>query len=176
MTRGIWRLRQIARRLGATGLLGLALCLAAGALWREGVVPTQDHVAAETAEWQAAASRPITKPAPTPAGPAAWVAELPRANAIPTLTGQLAGLAHDQGIQLEEGRYAMSPVEGTSLSRWRARIPVEASYPALKRFLASSLARMPALTLDGFKLERADTSSPTLDAELRFSVYVRSGA
>ncbi|MDA8093415.1 MAG: hypothetical protein M0T84_05785 [Betaproteobacteria bacterium] len=176
MTRLIWRLRQAARRVGAEGLTGLALCAAALILWRAGVVPAEHRLAVGTAEWRTLASRPAARRAPRTAGSAAWVAALPPASAIPAALGQLANLARAQGIELKEGHYGLAPVEGTGLSRWRARIPVKARYPALKRFLAASLAANPALTLDGFKLERPDADSRTLKAELRFSLYVRTGA
>lgn len=178
MKRRFWQARRAALSLGAPGLAGIALILAAISGQVAVVRPLQQHLAMQSTQLrhleQGRSVQRATRSIPVAAD--AWTRVLPDAGSIPAVTNRLAGLAEEQGIALDQGQYSLEPVAGTHLLRWRARFPVTAGYPALKRFMATSLDALPSLTLDGFKVERQDIGAEMVHAELAFSLYVRDGA
>lgn len=172
----VWQLRQWARRLGAAGLAGLGLLVAA-LLVRLIAVEQAEDVAAATharlAELRLAAATHAVKPVPPPLNP---LAMLPPGGTASQQIGELEQLARAHGLDLPRGQYSVAPLAGTSLSRWQLVLPVEAPYPDLHAFLAASLERLPNLTLDELKLKRERIEESELQAELRMSLYVESAS
>lgn len=169
-----WRLRQWGRRLGATGLAGLALLAAALILQLAAVGPAHDAVATQTERLAAlrhAATVRAAEPAPQAVDP---LAGLPPAGAAAQLIGELERLARAHDLELPRGQYSVAPLAGTSLQRWQLVLPVEGPYPALHAFLAAALERLPNLALDELKLERERIESADLQAELRLSLFVEA--
>lgn len=170
----IWRLRQWARRLGATGLAGLGLLVAALLMQAVGVGTLQRSIAAQqdrlVALREAAAAREAS-PAPPVFNP---LAALPPTGAASQQIGELAQLAASHGLALQRGQYSVTPQTGTALARWQLVLPVETPYPALHAFLAAALERLPNLTLDELKLARERIESADLQAELRMSLFVET--
>lgn len=177
MTRLAWLLQRAARKLGAAGLLGLALLLGTGLAVPLLVRPLQSEVQHASRLLSTLQHRPLSPPIdPQQTGPQTWALTLPAASTIPAVMGQLSALAHAQGLAIEQGQYSVTVVAGTPLLRWHARLPLTGTYPAVRAFLAKSLQTIPALQLDGFKLERQDITAQPLQAELLLSVYLRGGA
>lgn len=171
----LWRLRRIARRLGAGGLVSMALGLAALLLHLAGTLPRNAHLVEQRAHLAALrqqAAAHATTPAVQTADP---FAALPPAGEAAQAIGELERLAHAHGFALPRGQYSVSAQAGTPLQRWQFVLPVEATYPALQAWLAAALARQPNLTLDEFKLKRERIESRTLQAELRMSLFVEAG-
>ncbi len=178
MSRWAWHLRRIAMKLGMPGLAGLALLLISGASVPLLLQPLHHDLAVQAdrlRELQARHRLLAAAASPARPGPVAWVRTLPETRGVPAVLGQLARLARAQGLALEQGQYSVAPVTGTSLLRWRARMPVAGDYRALRAFLAASLQAFPALSLDAFKLERQDIGAQSVQADLRFSLVLRSG-
>lgn len=170
----LWRLRQGARRLGATGLVGLALLAAALGLQLTAVTATRAAVAAKDArlaQLRVAAQARAARPAPPPVDP---LARLPAKGSASRQIGELERLARDHGLDLPRGQYSVSALSGTPLLRWQLVLPVEATYATLHAFLVAALAHSPNLTLDEFKLKRERIESPELQAELRLSLFVEA--
>lgn len=176
MKRLAWHVRHLGRRLGAAGLIGLTLVLAAGGVFLL-LQPLQRELLQQTAQLHALQDHRKDVAAPPPnTTSAAWVRTLPAASSVPAMMRELAALAQKQGLALDQGQYSVTPVAGTALLRWHARLPITGSYPALRIFLAKSLQAIPALALDGFKLERQDIGAQTVQAALRLSLVMRGGA
>ena len=170
----IWRLRQWARRLGATGLAGLGLLVAALLLQTLGVGTLQRTIAAQQerlAALRVAAATREASPAPPVFNP---LGALPPTGAASQQIGELAQLAASHGLALPRGRYSVTSQAGTALARWQLVLPVETPYPALHAFLAAALERLPNLTLDELKLERERIESADLQAELRMSLFLET--
>lgn len=167
----IWRLRQGARRLGRTGLLGLGMLLVALLLTAEtGAQQRTNAIQQERlATLQLEAARRASEPAPQVPNP---VAGLPPGGAAAQQIGELEQLARAHGLDLPLGHYSVAPLMGTSLQHWQLVLPVETSYPALHAFLAAALERQPNLTLDELKLQRDSIESVELEAELHLSMFV----
>ena len=73
------------------------------------------------------------------------------------------------------GRYEFTPAKSGQIARYRLAFPVRGSYPQLRRFIDGTLGAVPAVGLEGLRLERASVDEEVLDADLRFEVIVRNG-
>jgi Tfp pilus assembly protein PilO len=169
-----WHLNQWARRLGTTGLVGLALLAIALLLQVTQVEPLKRQIGTQHARLAAlrliAATHDST-PAPVPLNP---LSMLPPMSEASQLIGDLQQLAQAEGLELPRGQYSVSTLAGTSLRRWQLVLPVEAPYPTLHAFIAAALERQPNLTLDELKLKRDRIETGDLQAELRMSLFVEA--
>lgn len=171
----IWHAHQWARRVGRAGLTGLLMLLIAAliqfahtrALYNE-TRALEDQIIA----LQIAATRTATRPV-IALPPSGFIDNLPDTSVTAGVIGQLEQLAHVHGLRLLRGQYAQTPVSGTSLLRWQLSLPVKAEYPKIIAFAATSLQAVPSLALDEFKLKRDSIETATLDADLRFNLYLR---
>lgn len=170
----LWHAHQWGRHLGRTGLAGL-LVLAIAALIHFGrTVPLWGETAALDARLSrlhADATRVAPRAVSVPAS--GFTDTLPATTAAATVIGQLEQLARAHNLQLLRGQYTQTPVAGTSLLRWQVSLPIKAEYPNLIAFIADSLQAQPTLALDELKLKRETIETPTLDADLRFNLYLR---
>jgi hypothetical protein len=169
-----WHLYQWARRLGASGLVGLGLLAVALLLQVIQVESSQQAARAQHEKLAALRLAAVTHdadPAPVPLNP---LDMLPPTGEASQRIGELEQLAHAHGISLPRGQYSVAPLSGTTLARWQLVLPVEAPYPALHAFLAAALERLPNLTLDELKLKRDRIESAELQAELRLSLFVEA--
>lgn len=169
-----WHLHQWKRRLGTTGLVGLALLAAALLLQEVQVASVQQTAIAQHEKLSAlrlAAAAYEAAPAPAPLNP---LALLPPTGEASQLIGELEQLAQVHGIALPRGQYSVSPLAGTPLARWQLVLPVDAPYPALHAFIATALERLPNLTLDELKIKRDRIGASELQAELRMSLFVEA--
>lgn len=170
----VWHLHQWGRRLGTTGMAGLALLMAALLLQAIQVESLQRSITAQQGklvELRRAAAMHKDTPAPQPLNP---LAGLPPTGTASEEIGELEHLARLHGFDLPRGQYSVSPMAGTSLQRWQLVLPLDAPYPALHAFLAAALERLPNLTLDELKLKRDRIESTQLQAELRLSLFVEA--
>lgn len=171
----LWHAHQWARRLGRTGLAGLLMLLVAALIQLAHTGPMQTETRALEARMlamQSAANRAAPRPVSTvPAS--GFIDRLPDTAVASAVVGQLEQLARAHGLQLLRGQYAQTPVTGTSLLRWQLSLPIKAEYPRIIAFVSTSLQALPTLALDEFKLKRDTIESTTLDADLRFNLYLR---
>ncbi len=170
----LWHMRQWARRLGRTGLAGLLMGIVAVLIQFAHTVPLEAKTVALQArlvERQAEAKR--TQPRVASVSASGFFDSLPDTHAASTVIGQLERLARAHGLQLLRGQYAQTPVAGTTLLRWQLSLPIEAEYPKIIAFVAASLQALPTLALDELKLKRDTIETATLDADLRFNLYLR---
>lgn len=171
----IWHAHQWARQLGRTGLAGLLMLFGAAVVYFAHTLPLQDEthalearIATQQIAVQRAAARPLVV-----ATPSGFVDNLPDTSVASGVIGQLEQLAQVHGLKLLRGQYAQAPVSGTPLLRWQVTLPVKAEYPKIIAFAATSMQALPSLALDEFKFKRTNIESTTLEADLRFSLYLR---
>ena len=170
----LWQLRQWARRLGTSGLIGLALLVAALLLQSLQVASLKRSIIAQQtrlSKLHQAAAAPEQTPEPRAVDP---LAALPPTGTAAQQIGELEQLARAHGLELPRGQYSVSPQTGTSLLRWQLVLPLEAPYPALHAFIAAALERLPNLVLDELKLKRDRIESDELQAELRLSLFLEA--
>ena len=170
----LWHAHQWGRRLGRTGLAGMLILVIAALIHFGRTVPLEEETAAlETRliHLQADAKRVVPHAVSVPTS--GFIDTLPATTAAATVIGQLEQLARAHNLQLLRGQYTQSPVAGTSLLRWQLTLPIKADYPRLVAFIAASLQAQPTLALDDLKLKRETIETTTLDADLRFNLYLR---
>lgn len=80
--------------------------------------------------------------------------------------------AHAAGVDLRQGDYSLEAASDGGSRRLRIQFPVSADYVALRRFLADSLNRIPALALDQIKLQRETPYETELEARVQFILFL----
>lgn len=170
-----WQFFRWGRILGMTGLVGVAMLVAALVL--QFIQVETSHRATIAQQTTLATLRHVaTSQAVVPAGPQPVnpLSALPPTGEAAQQIGELEQLAHAYGLELPRGQYSVAPLTGIPLLRWQLILPIEASYPALHGFLAAALERQPNLTLDELKLKRDSIGTDTLQTELRMSLFVEA--
>jgi hypothetical protein len=162
-----WRLR----RIGVPGLAGIAMIIAALALVLAGNLPQRQAVAALRSQL---AASPVHAPADDATGAAAPLVTLPRREEVPALLDKLLEEARSTGVELPRGQYEFLPARDAIAARYSMTFPIHSSYPRLREFMDRSLLALPAVAVEGLRIERKDVGSDGVDAELKLSVFVRS--
>ena len=97
---------------------------------------------------------------------------LPPEAALPELIRTVMESAQKQGVATESGEYRQSR-EGR-ITRCRLVLPVRATYPQLRAWLAETLNSHPTLSLDDLSLHRSATVLPTLEGRVHLSLYLEA--
>ena len=193
MNRWRWQLLQAWRTGGlllwvASALLLLCALYAGLVAW-----PAALQVQRLMAQNQALMRQPVTGAetanAVTPAAQTLLDIEqrLAGPSGITQTLGRLAALAASHGVLLQEAQFKLLPgAPDEPFAQYTMELPVQAEYPALRRFLADLLREQPALALHAVALQRegagaaaaaAAASSPMaarpgLTARLRLVLYL----
>ena len=93
---------------------------------------------------------------------------------LPAVLASFGASANTAGVTLEQGTYTFEAQKGASLARYVIDLPVKGSYPAIRQFVSSTLVAVPAASLDTLRLERREVADGSVEAALRFTVFVRS--
>lgn len=83
--------------------------------------------------------------------------------------------AQTAGLRLDKGEYRQLRDGETGLQRYQFSFPVQATYPALRRWLATALSAEPALALQSIDLQRGSVMQSQVEARVVFVLYVRPG-
>lgn len=84
---------------------------------------------------------------------------------------QSAALA--EGVALQEASFLESEAAGQPFDSLEMVLPVNGNYVQLRRFIARALSANPALALEGVTFNRQSVSEATLEAQLRFTLYMQ---
>lgn len=169
--------RWVLHRHGWAALAGvLALVLAVGLdmATRELLAQTQ----AQERAFQARLQRERERPDPA-AEQAARLAELQRDLPDAAAALQVLPLIHRaaqaHGVVLASGEYRLLP-EGKAgtLARYQITLPASGSYPALRAWTAEVLNAQPSLAMEELSLSRPTPGETTLQARVRWSLYLKA--
>ncbi len=167
----------LARR-GTPALLGALLCAAGAGAWL----------------WQAPQARVqralALLPPPSDSKPVSLVAAPPSADQnladfydtlgerryVEQQLKTLFALAGKNGITLSAGQYKAAQDQGGHFHTYQIVLPVKGSYPAVWQFCLQTLAAIPFAALDEVSFRRDAVGDATLDARLRFTLYLTDGA
>jgi hypothetical protein len=168
------RLAWWVSRTGRPGLVGLALLVAAAVFFAS----THRDVAAEIEALRAdleAAQRP--RPAsPEAVAKAAAAQALPPRSDMPAILRQLFGLAVQERLAVDTGRYEVKETKSGGVVRYQIVLPVTGPYPRVRAFIDATLQKMPVVALSELALERKAISDFDVDAQIRWTVYAGAGA
>ena len=177
----LWRLQRTLRAMGWAAIGGVALAIFAAGFMLSNVMPLQAEVTAlrdrvQRLETQAGNQARLVEPGRPDARLAAFYEQLPAVDEAPEVVRRLHSHARDVGLVLERGEYRPLPDPSGRLMRYQLVLPVKGSYPQVKRFLALAMHDTPGLALDSISLQRDQGGSPVLEAQLRFTVFLRPAA
>jgi len=159
-------------RLGGAGLTGLALLIAAGVLFCANNLPQSAAVAA--LKLQLAHTVPQIQAPAIAASGATTLAALPTRAAAPAVVAKILEEAEASGVELQRGQYEFIPARDGVAARYRMNFPVKTSYPKLREFMDRTLLALPAVAVEGLRIERKSVGEDAIDGELKLLVFVRS--
>lgn len=113
--------------------------------------------------------------APASARALAFAAALGTREAQLEPVARVVQAAQSAGLRLDRGEYRVLREGDARLQRHQLSFPVQASYPALRRWLATALAAEPALALQSISLQRDSSQVAPLESRIVFILYVRAG-
>jgi hypothetical protein len=167
-----------APRIGRMSAAGLILLLGSGVLWLSTIMPMARNVAlldSEVGRLEAAARSGATAIRSPSARVDVFMRSLPTRKELPAILSVVITQATEAGLELESGQYEFAPSRSGRIARYRLNFPVRGTYPQLRQFIDGTLAALPAVALEGLRLERKTVGEDVLDADLGFAVIVRGG-
>ena len=156
------------RRLGTATLAGIASLAAAATVFVAYNMPQSAAVSALQAEM---AHAPKAATATTPNGVS--LSSLPPRSEAPEVVAKIYEEAKAAGVVLPRGQYEYVPPRDGVAARYRLTFPVHASYPQIRGFLDRTLIALPAVAVEGLRIERKTVGDGSVDAEVKFAAYVR---
>ena len=139
------------RRLGTTTVAGIAAMVTAVTMFLAYNLPQGHTVAALQGQLARLANSGATA-ATTPNG--ATLASLPPRREAPEVVAKVYEEAKAAGIDLPRGQYEYVPARDGVAARYRMTFPVHASYPQIRSFLDRTLIALPAVAVEGLRIER----------------------
>jgi hypothetical protein len=175
MARALPLLSAHAQRLGVPGIAGIAAFMFCITFWQTVLSPMHERVTKLRAAASSANTEQVLRGGQGPQGhAAAFIAELPDRNRLPAVLGAIVEQAEGAGLSLERGAYQWSASKTGLTARYQITLPVNGSYPAVRKFVDSTLAQVPAAALAGITIERPNVGDALVSADLHFEIYVRS--
>lgn len=180
MTRRGWLLRRARRTLGWPGLAGLGLLALAPLLYAGLALP--EHLRLAGLQQQVAAAK--TRAA-APAGTAesgiesrlaAFYSEFPVRETAPDWLEKIYAAGNATALALEKVDYKLNPDRDSRLLRYEIDLPVHGGYVQIRQFIQAVLAEIPTLALRDVQISRGSIAEPTVEAQLRFVLYLREAA
>jgi hypothetical protein len=171
--RALAQIQYRAERIGAPGLTGLALLVGALALFLGANLPQRTAVSALRGELAAGHGAADTSAA-TLGHVQELMTRLPARSKAPELVAEILAQADAAGVELPRGQYEFIAARDGIAAHYRISLPVHATYPQLRQFVDGTLASMPAVSVEGLRIERKAVGEDTVDAEVRLALFVRS--
>lgn len=174
-------LRREADRLGAAGVVGIALLAFAGMFALSALVPLRGEVArleAEAADLRRqlkSAPRSDAAPAPVADQLATFYAFFPAPESAPDWLGRIHSIGLRHGVELVAGEYRIERAPAPRLARYQITLPVQGPYGQVRRFVGEVLEQVPAAVLEEFTLRRDSVESAQVEARVRFALYLAGG-
>lgn len=168
------RVAERVRRLGIPGIAGIVALLSCAVFVQSTLLPQRAHVREMRAVAKTAAASPARAQGPVRPAADEFIASLPERDALPGILAAIVQQAQSAGLSLDRGAYQWSAEKSGAVARYQITLPVSGSYPAVRRFVDSTLAAVPAAALAGISLERPNVGDGNVNADLRFEIFVRS--
>lgn len=185
----VLRLRLLALRAGPVTLGAIAVVLLSlgAAVWFLFMLPQLEREREQLSETLTEQARQARRQAA--AAPAALPAVVP-VSAVPLdnldafygALGQrryaeqqlktLFGLAAKSGLVLNQGEYKSARDRNARVNTYQVNLPVKGSYAAIWQFSLAALRAIPYASLDDISFRRDNIGDPTVEARLRFTLYL----
>ncbi|MDP2247551.1 MAG: hypothetical protein Q8J65_05420 [Nitrosomonadales bacterium] len=173
-------LQYQARQLGWQGLTGITLLLACLAFSLGAAVPEAQRLAQLTIEVEKMREE-------IPQRNDTWIDRSPQASLntfyefLPeekkatAQLGVLLYMASANALSPDKATYKLNHHKSASFSRYQINLPVRGSYIKIRTFINQALNTLPALALNEISLVRQDINTDEVEANLRFTLFLRRG-
>lgn len=161
-------------------LLGLALLSVAAGFLLVVILPTLDEIRARELELtQSAKSISLEGPTPSKGNRSeghdvrAFYGSFPEHRPESSWLTAIGEEAQAANLGVTRGSHGWSELADSVLQRYEVNLAVAGSYPDLRRFLLTLLHKMPYATVDHLSIQRSDSNSTLVSAQLALVVYMR---
>jgi len=172
-------LRRGFRRLGWPGALGgvlLILAVVAGTLAQGRADEARTALSRERTQlMRVRLAEPVVPPNDRARLEAFYTTAFHGESALAERLSVLYGAAARQGIAIRRVDYRTADEPGTPLRRVALLLPVQGDFARIHAWLSTVLVELPELGLEAISLQRPDSGSSTVEAELRLVLYVGAG-
>lgn len=164
-----------ALRMGWPAGLGLGLIVFAAVFYFSGVRSTEAALAstqAQIAELRAGEARGAEgRTVSAEQRLARFLEFLPPASTLPEALAGVHEAAEARGVALDNAQYKESRDKGSPVLRYQMTLPLRASYPQLRGWLADVMNATPNAVLEELSLKRESAAVEELNARARLSLY-----
>lgn len=178
VAQGVLRLRLALTRCSAGALVATVLVLVAAGLWLALLPSTSTQVDKQVRAVALARSAPLPKPvisAPALASErlTAFYTALGDGAHTEQVVINLFGAASDAGVELDKAEYKPAHDTAGRFDTYTITLPVKGDYSSLRRFSEKVLVSVPYASLDDMRFKRNSASDPAVEANLRFTAFLR---
>ncbi len=159
------------RRLNTATLVGSAAAVIASVVFINNI---PQRAAVSSLKSDLVRLKPLGSEGAKPILMSATLASLPSRAEAPMLVSKILEQARAAGVELPRGQYEYVPAREGMAARYRMTFPVRAAYPQIRQFMDRTLVALPAVAIEGLRIERKNVGDNGVDAELKLSAYVRS--
>jgi hypothetical protein len=160
------------QRIGTATLAGTAAVVVAVVVFIVSILPQVSAITALRNDLSRLSPPGHGHASPGPTGAA--LASLPSRAEAPDVVAKILEEAQASGVELPRGQYEYVPARDGVAARYRMTFPVRAAYPKIREFMDRTLVAMPAVAIEGLRIERKNVGDDSVEAELKLSAYVRS--
>lgn len=164
------------QRIGVPICVAVALCVAGVAAWAW-LLP-QRAAQARMTDQPLPTPSALAMPPPPPSADqnlAAFYATLGEQRYAEQQVKVLFDLAAKSRLTLNQGEYKAAYDKASRVGTYQIILPVKGPYQAIWQFAMQSLREMPFASLDEVGFRRETIAEPTVEARLRFTLYLKGG-
>ena len=91
---------------------------------------------------------------------------------MPEYLEKIFSMAQTQGIRLDQGEYKVTRSKEGNLVSFQMNLPVRGEYPQIRKFLASLMVDIPALSLQKVQFKRQKADNSLVEANISLVLYL----
>lgn len=176
-----WHLTMFKRKLGWLGVLGLAGMIFGMAYFFFSVDPAQKALVdvrhallAAEAEQKTNMTQQMVEVVDPSTQLDIFMDNFPKGASINATWVSISSLQKKFGLNVDRTVYEASPQKGLGLLRYHLNMPLKATYPQIRNFLAALLQENANLALENISFKRETATDSMVDANVDLVVYVRA--
>ncbi len=178
LRREVLRVRLALGRVGTGALIAGALLSGAAALWA--VVLPGMSLRVEEESREVALARAVALPKPVVSAPAlasqrldAFYAALGDGAHTEQIVSGLFDAASETGVELDRAEYKPAHDAAGRFDTYTVILPLKGDYSNVRRFSEKVLVALPYAALDDMRFKRNSAGDPVIEANLRFTAFLR---
>ena len=174
-----WKIRQWQPLLGLAGVFAIAMLIVCFAFYLSTIRPMQARleVAQRKATSVSASEVNVSAKADgigdTPSEQlAVFYQFFPDEKNSPQWLAQMIAVAEKSGLELNEGDYEITQDKVGKMMRYKITLPVQGTYPQIRKFLVSLNKEVPVMALEDVQFERKDVADSAVQAKIKLVLYL----